>query len=340
MHKHRHDRRYYLIRFLFIVIIAAVVVGVLLYLDYQDQAKYQETRGTMSEGFGDRATVSVQGKQYYVRDGIFSTLLLGTDVTAESTSPDIYRSGGQADFLLLVVRDSTQKKVSLLQIDRNTIADVMTLSILGKEAGTRKYQVCLAHAFGKTRQDNCQYTVDAVERLLEGVTIDGYVSMDLKDIPAFNHAIGGVDVEIEDDFTAFDPAMYVGASLHLTDDQAALFTHSRMSVGDGTNTSRMRRHRAYMNGAIAQIRSLMASDAEYASSLLDSIYSILFTNLSKGRIINELNMIYSYDLGEIQTPAGINIKGSNGLVEFHVDEDRLIEWILETYYEPIEERND
>ena len=74
----------------------------------------------------------------------------------------------QADFLLLIVIDAPDKKVSMLQIDRDTITDVETLGVLGNVIGTRKLQIALSHSYGKTPQDNCAYTVKTVSNLLQG----------------------------------------------------------------------------------------------------------------------------------------------------------------------------
>ena len=81
--------------------------------------------------------------------------------------------------------------------------------------------------------------------LLLGESIDFYVAMNMDGISELNDLAGGVTVTLEDDFSSIDPAMTKGTTLTLHGDQAETFVRSRMTVGDGTNASRMERQEAF-----------------------------------------------------------------------------------------------
>ena len=89
------------------------------------------------------------------------------------------------------------------------------------------------------------YAREAVEGLLLGESIDFYVAMNMDGISELNDLAGGVTVTLEDDFSSIDPAMAKGTTLTLHGDQAETFVRSRMTVGDGTNASRMERQEAF-----------------------------------------------------------------------------------------------
>lgn len=68
--------------------------------------------------------------------------------------------------------DSKNKTVRQLKIDRDTMAEVTVLGMLGNPVGTTQMQISIAHGFGDGREESCGYARDAVSRLLQGESID------------------------------------------------------------------------------------------------------------------------------------------------------------------------
>ncbi|MBR1711087.1 MAG: LCP family protein [Clostridia bacterium] len=328
MHIRRRSQRIILILLSILILIALVLVGI----GIRNTSQVQQ-RGTMSEGFGQRETVEIDGQIYGRKWNVETFLLMGID--KQNDRQQGFRDGGQADSLLVIVLDHDSKKVNILQLDRNTMAMITVLGIVGDDVGLREWQICLAHAYGATREENNRHAVEAVQRLLNNITIDGYATMKLADIAKLNHALGGVTVTLEDDFTDYDPLMYVGATLKLTDDQAAEYLHERMNVADGTNTNRMRRHRAYLSGAIQIVRERTSKEKEFINSFVDDLREITFTDLAYGRIINELNRAYKYTIEPIETLDGYSDMSPGGYARFYADQKSIDEWVTSHYYEPI-----
>ena len=126
--------------------------------------------------------------------------------------------------------DSKDKTVRQLKIDRDTMAEVTVLGMLGNPVGTTQMQISLAHGFGDGKEESCGYARDAVSRLLQGENIDFYLAMSLDGISVLNDLAGGVTVTLEDDFSAADPAMTKGATLTLQGNQAEIFVRRRMDI--------------------------------------------------------------------------------------------------------------
>lgn len=290
-----------------------------------------EQRGVMSDGFGQVPVVEYQGNTYARKLNMTTILLMGVDQSADAETVG-FRQGGQADFLMLLVLDHDAKTVRQLQIDRDTIAQVVTLGVLGNVVGTRDMQICLAHGFGATREENCKYTVQAVENLLEGIDIHLYLALQLDAIDVFNDALGGVTVTLEDDFSAYDPQMTAGTTLTLHGSQAEAFVRSRMEVGDGSNASRMRRQQAYLSAAGDLLREKLAKDPNFIGEVYDQVSGAMTTSMSRGRMINEANRAYQYDILPVETLAGEYKIGEDGFMEFHADEDALLVWTMETFF--------
>ena len=330
-----YSRQKILLYFLAVLAAAALLIGGIYAAGRMlEENEYREERGTMSENFGLLPTRDYQGRTYIKRPEVTTLLILGVDRHAEDERVG-FRQGGQADFLTLVALDHTSKTVHQLQIDRDTITDVKVLGVLGDDLGTRPLQICLSHGYGGTEEECCEHTVEAVENFLDGESIELYVAVNLEAIRVVNAALGGVTVTLTDDFSHLDPAMTPGTRIKLNDSQAEIFVRSRMSVGDGKNSSRMRRQRAYITSAVAIMRQRMSENIEFAGTLFDLLDEVsTCNNIQRSRLINELNQAYRYDILPVETLAGEYKTGADGFTEFHADPSSVTAWVIETLYEP------
>ncbi|NLF28221.1 MAG: LCP family protein [Clostridiales bacterium] len=292
-------------------------------------------RGDLTGVFEERPRIEWNGRTYARKGGLTVILLMGVDRRDDAPTTG-FRQGGQADFLLLLVLDRDAKTVSQLQIDRDTMADIVVLGVLGNVTGTRRSQICLSHGFGDGAETSCEYAVQAVKNLLFGMDVDLYAAIDLNAIGVLNDALGGVAVTLEDDFSAYDPEMTPGRTLALTGAQAEALVRYRMDVGDGSNESRMRRQRIYMEAASKALGERIAKDADFVGGLYEALDGIMVTDMRKGRMINEASRIYSYDILPVATPAGEYRIGADGFMEFHADEEKLLEWVVGTYFDPVD----
>ena len=320
-----------------VLVLPAVIA--LLFLGY-NAGRWLEMRNENPEAQGDyhqryefEKTVEVDGTVYRPRKDVTSILLMGIDRDNDSASVG-YRNGGQADFLQLIVIDDTEKKITRLQIDRDTMTPITVLGVLGNKSGVRTAQICLSHGFGDGGAQSCALTVDAVSNLLFNAPIDEYIALNLDGISTLNDAVGGVRVTLEDDFSALDPAMTPGATLTLQGDQAEYFVRSRRSVGVGTNEARMKRQQAYIAQLSVQLDSRIQADEAYLGSLYDALAPYLQTSLSRGLLINKgwAAKDYGREFREIE---GNYQVGSDGFMQFYADEPELQKLVLELFYQKV-----
>ena len=319
-------------KLIWLILALSLTVAAILIIPGLTEKEEKIVPQQVSPNFGTLVKKEYNGKTYVERTGLTPILLIGVDRGENAGEQWGYQQGGQADFLLLIVIDSSDKKVSLLQIDRDTITDVETLGVLGNVIGTRRLQIALSHSYGKTPQDNCAYTIKTVSNLLQGVPLDLYFSLNMASIAEFNDLLGGVTVTMQEDHTLINPAFTKGATIHLMGKDAYDYVHSRMYVDDGTNTSRMARQRNYMLAAKDMLISRLAHDNAFVDNLFETLGSDLVTNVTRGRLINEAAKASQYKVGEITQMVGEHVIGNNGYMEFHADEQFLIDWVLSVFY--------
>lgn len=316
--------------------IAAVILLVLLYQGgrwIEHHFEKSETRGDHTQRYEYGSTVEIDGVSYHQRSGLTTVLLMGIDTTAETTAVQGYRNGGQADFLRLLVIDNTNGSVTQVQIDRDTMTPITVLGVLGNKSGVRTAQISLSHGFGDGRNQSSELTVEAVSNLLYGTSIDLYVAMNLDGISTLNDALGGVTVTLKDDFSALDPAMKKGETLTLMGDQAELYVRSRMNVGIGTNEARMERQEEYISQLANQLYERVEQDREFVGTLYDELSPFLVTNMSRGRLINEAWAAKDYERAKTVTLKGEHQVGSDGFMQFHVDETALKKTVIQLFYD-------
>ena len=316
------------------VIAAAVLIAGIILLKSNDDSQYSEKRGNMTEGFGQLKTVEIGGVKYREKPAVTTLLICGIDVPAETDdiSEATYRNAGPADFLLLLGIDHTDKKIHQLQIDRDTMAEIDILGVFGNEVGTRVWQICLSHSYGKTPQDNAKYTVRAVDRLLGGVQIDGYYMIDYTAMGTINDALGGVPVKIDFDMEHLNPEWKKGTTVTLHGDEARVFVQARMNVGAGTNEERMVRQNEYMQSAVKCMNRKIAADIGFGEALLGKLQNLSTSNMTGKRLAEELVKSHKYEILPVEHPEGEYMIGKDGFMEFHMKEGAAVEWVLEHMY--------
>ena len=315
-----------------LVILAAALV---LYFGgswLEKKAEKPESRTQLPQA--DQETVEVDGVTYRKKSRLTAILVMGVDHDTQDSYE--YRKAGQADFLRLVVLDKENKTVQQLQIDRDTMTPVTVLGLLGDRYEPVTEQICLGYAFGDGRESSCEVTVEAVENLLGGQSIDQYLAMGLDGISTLNDLAGGVTVTLEDDFSAIDPAMTKGTTLTLQGDQAETYVRTRRSIGVGTNKARMVRQEAYIKQLSVQLDEKLQRDQSFASDAYDALQPYLTTSMAKGQLVNEAWAAKDYTRLDTIKPDGTYQVGEDGFMEFYPDADALQQAVLQLFYEKVE----
>jgi polyisoprenyl-teichoic acid--peptidoglycan teichoic acid transferase len=324
-----------------VFILLVILVGIVYWAGQALEKSNQtvETRGDLSNRFTEVPVVEYNGVFYRPYEKITSILVIGVDQYSTATGSGIaYRNGGQADYLLLMVINGDNNTVTPIQIDRDTMAEITILGVLGNDTGTRVAQICLSHGFGDGKEQSCLLTQRAVSWLLLGIDIDFYMAMEMDGISSLNDALDGVTVTLADDFSALDPTMVNGVTLTLHGKQAEYYVRSRMNIGIGTNEARMVRQQVFMNSLSQRISERMneSASADFIGNLLDSLDPYLLTNMKRGRIINEVWNTKDYIRLDIVHPEGQYVIGEDGFTEFHADETLLEDLVIKTFYYPVE----
>ncbi|MBR2715063.1 MAG: LCP family protein [Ruminococcus sp.] len=275
-------------------------------------------------------TVTVDGVDYFPRQDITVLMLMGIDERGKVQPSTSYNNTGEADMVALAIFDEIDESYSVLVLNRDTMMDIRTLGIGGKPSGTVYGQLALAHTYGTGLEDSCENTVATVSDFLSGLTVDYYLSMNMDAISILNDAVGGVTVNVKDDFSAVDSTIPMG-EVTLNGEQALSYVQTRKDVGNQMNISRMDRHKEYMDGFVSAFNAKVKESDTFVLETYDKVAEYIVSDCSVNSLSSMLNRYADYELREIVTPEGEN-KLTEEYFEFHVDEKELDKLIIKLFY--------
>lgn len=276
-------------------------------------------------------TITVDGMDYFPRQDITVIMVLGIDETGPVVASESYNNTGEADMVALLVFDNQEKICDVICLNRDTMVEMPVLGVGGKNAGTRYGQLALSHTYGSGLKDSCENTRATVSNLLGGITIDYYVAMNMDAIAIVNDAVGGVTVNVTEDFSDVDPTITKG-EITLMGDQAIHFVQTRKGVGDQKNISRIERQKEYMENFLIAFRA-KGDDEVFVLETYDAVSPYMVTDCTSKTMTSLLSRYGDYALGDMISPAGENVMGEQ-YYEFHVDEEQLRKLVVDLFYAP------
>lgn len=173
-----------------------LTVGTVAYLIYQGGNELFNTdihvtapQGIETEENGKY--VVYNGETYQFNEKVTNVLCIGVDKRNldENNNSKVKASGGQADVLMLVSIDTSNGKITLFNISRDSMVDVTMYSAGGAYAGTEKQQICLSYSYGDGKESSCENTVNSVQRLFYNIPINTYFRLTLTAFPLSTTAL-------------------------------------------------------------------------------------------------------------------------------------------------------
>ena len=277
-------------------------------------------------------TITRDGIDYYPRRDITVMMLLGIDQAGPVADSGTFTNPGTSDAVMLLIFDEKNETWSILQLNRDTMMEIPILGLGGKEAGTIFAQLALAHTYGSGLEDSCLNTRKAVSNFLGGISIDYYISTNMDAVAIVNDAVGGVTVNVTDDFSDVDPSITMG-QITLRGEQALSFVRDRQNVGDQKNVSRMERQREYMESFTEALRSKLNESAGFVADTYSAVAPYLVSDCPISSLTSMIERYKDYQFTGVITPEGQNTIGEQ-YYEFYADEQKLDQLVIEMFYAP------
>ena len=262
-------------------------------------------------------------------------LFLGLDRSAQDESIHTHGSYAQSDTILLLVADRDSKVCKVIQLNRDTMTEIQDFDLSGNPSGTYTAQLALAYAHAQAYTGNDRTAgkaaMDAVSGLLYGVEIDHYVTLTMDGLVVLNDLVGGVEVEVRDDFSAIDSTLVQGERVTLLGQHALNYVRTRWWVGDSSNLERMDRQRQYMESLRYKLSSLADQDDDFILSSLLTANDYMTSDCTVQQLAALAETVRGCEVDGILTVPGEAVMGEL-YVEFYPDEESLRKLVMDCFY--------
>ncbi len=324
---------------LVLICVIALLIGiVLLLLSWEQRHYYFKTEDDDWDQYSQDTgldEVYYDGEWYAQKPELETFLCIGVDKYEGDNTELGYLNTQQCDLLLVVVVDNRNRSYTVIQVNRDTMAEIPVKGFGGDVLGTETGQIALAHTYGSGGKDSCENTVEAVSNLLTGIDIDHYVSVTMDAVPVINDAVGGVTLVIAEDFP--DVGFVKGETVTLMGDKSLAYVRGRMTVGDGTNIARMERQQQYMFALRDKFIEKSAQDPSLILNAINDISDYMISDCSVYDLSDLVNATTSYTFEGFKTLKGEAVMGEK-FMEFYADKEALEQLVFEIYYEKKEEQ--
>lgn len=320
-------------RSLFVLVIVLAIIITIVYCGARlGSAVFSNSVPEQEISTGTRKTITVDGVDYFPRQDITVVLAMGIDKEGKVESSNSYNNDGECDVIALIVFNEEDESITVLNLNRDTMVDMPVLGLAGRRIGTKNAQLALSHTYGDGLEASCENTRETVSKLINDINIDYYVSVNMDAIALMNDAVGGVTVNVTDDFSQSEDFLPMG-TVTLEGQQAVSFVRLRKGVGDQLNISRMKRQEQYIAGFMAALNDKIESSSTFAYDFYMSLDGYVVTDCSLNAFSGMFDEYADYEFKEIITPEGENTVGKK-FMEFYLDEEKFEKMVLDVFYAP------
>jgi LCP family protein required for cell wall assembly len=184
----------------------------------------------------------------------FTVLLMGSDSRSGKDNRGYGSAaefgGARSDTTILLHVSADRKSAIAVSIPRDTLITLPKCKIDGKTVGG--YEGKFNAAFD-IAGPGC--TIKAVEEM-SGLNIDNFMMVDFGGFKRIVDAIGGVEICLKEDVNDDKSGLNLTKGKHTVKGEEALaFVRARKTLGDGSDTSRIRRQQAFISSLTRKVLS-------------------------------------------------------------------------------------
>ena len=284
----------------------------------------------------DEETIEYNGNKYVLNENIISVLVIGID--RDNINEDLGRgNNGQADVIFVATIDTKTKKTNIIPISRETMVDVNVYTTDGKFAGTQREQLCLAYAYGTTPEQCSENVMTSVKRLLYGINISSYVTIEMQGIEKLTDLLGGIELNSLEDIDTKKLTVKKGEKLSLDGELARFYIKYRQDDLEA-NSRRMQRQKQFLSALMNKTGNHVVNNFSNLTKLYNELSPYFSTNVSFAQITYLAQSCLSLNFGDSLNYKNIEGELTQGekWVEFNADKNSIVQNVIDVFYLPKE----
>ena len=296
----------------------------------QRKAHMETDDASVSSEENTSESITYKGKTYVYNDHLSNYLFMGIDTKGDMETAES-GNAGQADAIFLTSMDRVTKEMQVISIPRDTMTEIQMFSVSRKSLGLMENHINLQYAQGDGKTESCELMKTAVSKLLGGIPVHGYCSVNMDGIPVMTEAAGNVQVVIPDNsLEEVNPEFTEGAEVTLTKDNVEQFVRYRDTGREQSALVRQDRQKIFIEAYMKKAQEQYAKDASFVTGLYESMKPYMVTNIGNDLFVKLLSVAQE-GKSSVHTLPG---KGAQGeyFDEYRVDEEALQEMIISVFY--------
>lgn len=281
-------------------------------------------------------TITYNGHKYRYNENVVSILLMGLD--DQSKESGVTRTDAKCnDVNLLLTMDTETKDFRVMAIPRDTQVDV-DLYVDNKFVTTKPLQLCLAYSTDLKKEKDCaQNACTSVSRILYGLPVNYYVTLDEAALIHATDAIGGVRLKALQ--TIPNTPIVKGEEVLLQGENAFKYVQSRDCNIDESALDRLARQKQFLEAFLTQLKGAGLSKM---MKMYNSLSPELGTNIGASEVAYLASCFADGKAGSMEI---ITLKGKtklqkddDGVEREHVYLKRssVMDAIVAAYYVPVQ----
>lgn len=275
------------------------------------------------------AVIEYKGEIYDINKNMVSFAMMGIDKEIFGLDDGAVGTGGQADTIAVAAYDSESGKVRIIVIPRDTMADVNVFDVEGHYKSIEKHQICVSYAYGDGKENSSENTLTSINRLLFGIPVKYYLTLDQDGIPALNDLIGGVTVTSLEDFKFASK----GQTVTLTGQEADSYVRKRDLAKLESDSLRRARQKQYISAFADKTVKAIKDDFTLVPKFYNKAMDYVITNISLDTATYIASTVVTNNIkfNDFDTVPGEYKMGERN-AEYNVDNQKLFELVLDVYY--------
>lgn len=318
-----------------VIVLAVAVAAGAIYINQSIARGRKAFEDSMSQAIEEKGkTVEYNGKTYALNEHMVSVAFIGFDnrTTNSASGNDV---AGQSDTIMVVALNTDTGKATGIVIPRDSMVDVDTY-ISGNYNGTHSMQICLQYSYGSTSEESSELVARCASRVLYGMPIDYYFTLNVEGVGPLNDAVGGVTLVPVQSVPSV--GISEGVETTLYGKTAERYVQFRDTSTLTSSLDRQRRQVSYLKAFTGKVLQNATGDPAALLSLYQTAQDYTWTNLG----FDQFSYLASTMLAKGMTSFDVvTLDGEMGegetYAEFHLNQDAVYQTVLDTYYTPVDE---
>ena len=272
----------------------------------------------------DDGTIEYDGKRYRLNEDVVSVCFLGYDGNGNQPG-----KGGQCDSIVVLAFNTKTGEVKGISIPRDSMVTVDAYS--GESyAGQTTEQICLQYSYGDGGHRSSELTANTVSRVLYGVPITYYLTLDIDGIGPMNNAVGGVALTPQVSVPMY--SIVAGQELRLSGKQAEGYVRHRDDSATGS-VDRSKRQVQYIQAFATQVLARAKQNPASLMDLFNQAQRYIYTNLGVDEFSYLADQVLAHGVSSLEiTSLEGEAKLGTSFSEFYLDSDSVQKAVVDTFY--------